>query len=71
MKTLLVRLLLRGRKEYSDIVRIRKKNYRVTIEEFIPATECERPCKTQSQNLNRKFFKLRSSSLHFTDDSFI
>ena len=39
MKTLLIRLLLRRRKEYSDIVRIRKKNYRVVIEEFIPATE--------------------------------
>ena len=39
MKTLLIRLLLRGKKEYFDIVRIRKKNYKIAIEEFIPVTE--------------------------------
>ena len=39
MKKMLIRLLLCGRKEYFDIVKIRKKNYRIVIEEFIPATE--------------------------------
>ncbi len=55
MKTLLVRLLLRGRKEYSDIVRIRKKNYRVTIEEFIPATEWLPKTRKALQNAEPKF----------------
>lgn len=39
MKKLLIFFLLRRRKEYSGIVRFRRKNYKIVIEEFVPASE--------------------------------
>lgn len=39
MKKLLIFFLLRRRKEYSDIVRFRRKNYKIVIEEFVPASK--------------------------------
>lgn len=39
MKRLLIFLLLRGRKEYFDIVSFKGKKYKIVIEEFIPASK--------------------------------
>ena len=39
MKKLLIYILLRGRKEYFDIVQIKKKKYKICIAEFVPANE--------------------------------
>lgn len=39
LEQVLIRLLLRGRKEYSGMVKIRKKMYRVTVTEFVPADQ--------------------------------
>lgn len=39
MKKIILLLLLHGRKGYSDIVQIKKKKYKISITEFVPAEE--------------------------------
>lgn len=39
MKKILLLLFLRGRKEYFNIVQIKKKKYKISISEFVPADE--------------------------------
>ena len=50
MKKILIRLLLRGRKRYLDIVWVKGKAYKVEIEEFIPAEEWVAKTKKALQN---------------------
>ena len=50
VKTILIRLLLRGRKRYLDIVWVQGKAYKVEIEEFIPAEKWVAKTKKALQN---------------------
>nr|DAQ23934.1 MAG TPA: hypothetical protein [Caudoviricetes sp.] len=50
MKKILIRLLLRGRKRYLDIVWVQGKAYKVEIEEFIPAEKWVAKTKKALQN---------------------
>ena len=50
VKKILIRLLLRGRKRYLDIVWVKEKAYKVEIEEFIPAEKWVAKTKKALQN---------------------
>lgn len=50
IKKILIRLLLRGRKRYFDIVWAKGKIYKVEIEEFIPAEKWVAKMKEALQN---------------------
>ena len=50
VKKILIRLLLRGRKRYLDIVWVKGKAYKVEIEEFIPAEKWVAKTKKALQN---------------------
>lgn len=50
VKKILIRLLLRGRKRYLDIVWVQGKAYKVEIEEFIPAEKWVAKTKKALQN---------------------
>lgn len=54
MKKILIRLLLRGRKRYLDIVWVKGKTYKVEIEEFIPAEKWVAKTKKALQNAEPK-----------------
>ena len=50
IKKILIRLLLRGRKRYFDIVWVKGKIYKVEIEEFIPVEKWVAKMKEALQN---------------------
>ena len=39
LKKILLFLLLKGRKEYFDIVQTKRKKYKISISQFVPADE--------------------------------
>ena len=69
VKKILIRLLLRGRKRYLDIVWVKGKVYKVEIEEFIPAEKWVAKTKKALQNaeLNSKqvIFSIEEQQIPF------
>lgn len=54
MEKLLIFLLLKGRKEYFDIVQTKRKKYKISISEFVPADEWIEEMEKALQNAEPK-----------------
>ena len=69
VKKILIRLLLRGRKRYLDIVWVKGKAYKVEIEEFIPAekwvAKTKKALKNAELNSKQVIFSIEEQQIPF------
>lgn len=61
MEKLLIFLLLKGRREYFNIIRFKGGNYKVTITKFIPVTEWMSKMEKALQNAEPKLEPKKTS----------